>query len=82
MKRIWRAKSAGKEVYAWPADRTLAITRVIEQGVNGVITADPAFARQVAEAHNRLPLADRLLLWLAGRLNPNCLRHAEPGSTD
>lgn len=82
MKRVWRAKSAGKEVYAWPADRTLAITRVIEQGVNGIITADPSFARHVAEAHNHLPLADRLLLWLAGRLNLNSLRLAEPGSTD
>ncbi len=79
MKRIWRAKSAGKEVYAWPADQALAITRAIEQGVNGVITADPSLARQVAEAHNRLPLADRLLLWLAGRLNPHSLRLAEPG---
>ncbi|MCF1710883.1 hypothetical protein L0V05_18905 [Tabrizicola sp. J26] len=78
MKRIWRAKSAGKEIYAWPADRPLIITRVIEQGVNGVVTADPALASQIAEAHGGLPLTDRLLLWLAGRLNPASLRLAEP----
>ncbi|MEX0284542.1 MAG: glycerophosphodiester phosphodiesterase family protein [Paracoccaceae bacterium] len=61
---IQRSEAAGKDVYAWTVNDPLTMSRMISMGVNGLITDDPALARQVIAERNALPTVARLALWL------------------
>lgn len=62
-----RAQAAGKKVYVWTVDDPRAMSRMISMGVDGLITNEPALARQVMAERATLSLTERLLLWVSDR---------------
>jgi len=62
-----RAHAAGKRVHVWTVDDPRAMSRFISMGVDGLITNDPALARQVIAQRTELSLLERLVLWLSDR---------------
>lgn len=60
---IKRCKAEGKKLYAWTVDEPVTMSRMISMGVDGLITNQPALARQVMERRNALSVPERLLLW-------------------
>jgi glycerophosphoryl diester phosphodiesterase len=64
---IRRAHKKGKKIYVWTVDDALTMSRMISMGVDGLITNEPALARRVMEARNRLATYERLALWLTDR---------------
>ena len=62
---IKRSKAAGKKLYVWTVDEPVTMSRMISMGVDGLITNQPALARQVMERRNALSVPERLLLWVA-----------------
>lgn len=64
---IRRAHSQGKQIYVWTVDDPITMSRMISMGVDGLITNEPALARQVMEARNQLTTYERLALWLTDR---------------
>ncbi|MXN66551.1 glycerophosphodiester phosphodiesterase [Stappia sp. GBMRC 2046] len=64
---IRRAHDAGKQVYVWTVDDPVTMSRMISMGVDGLITNEPALARQVMETRNGLTAYQRLALWLSDR---------------
>jgi glycerophosphoryl diester phosphodiesterase len=64
---IRRAHQQEKQVYVWTVDDPLTMSRMISMGVDGLITNEPALARQVMEAVNELTTYERLALWLTDR---------------
>jgi glycerophosphoryl diester phosphodiesterase len=62
---IRRCKAEGKKLYAWTVDEPVTMSRMISMGVDGLITNQPALARQVMERRNALSVPERLLLWVA-----------------
>jgi glycerophosphoryl diester phosphodiesterase len=62
---VKRSKAAGKKVYVWTVDEPVTMSRMISMGVDGLITNQPALARQVIERRNALSVRERLLLWVA-----------------
>lgn len=67
---IRRTHEQGKKLYVWTVDDPLTMVRMISMGVDGLITNEPAKARQVMEARNQLSTFERLLLWLSDRFRP------------
>jgi glycerophosphoryl diester phosphodiesterase len=67
---IRQAHERGRKIYVWTVNDPLTMTRMISMGVDGLITDDPALARQVMEARNALSAPERLLLWLSDRFRP------------
>ena len=65
---IRRAQAQGKKVYVWTVDDPALMSRMISLGVDGLITNDPALARQVMEARSALSGPERLILAITGRL--------------
>ncbi len=59
---ISRADAAGKDVYVWTVNDAAGMSRMISLGVDGLITDEPALAREVIEYRSSLPTAGRLLL--------------------
>ena len=66
-KLIRAAHAAGKDVYVWTVDDPLTMSRLISQGVDGLITDEPAVAREVLADRAKLGTPERLLLWLVDR---------------
>jgi len=62
------ARAAGKEVYVWTVNDPLSMSRMASLGVSGLITDEPALARQVLEQRAELGAAERLVLALGNRL--------------
>ena len=67
---IRSAHAAGKDVYAWTVNDPLTMSRLISQGIDGLITDEPALARKVLADRAELSTPERLLLWLAGPVRP------------
>ena len=61
---IRSAHAAGKDVYAWTVDDPVTMSRMISQGLDGLITDEPAVARKVLDDRAELSTPERLLLWL------------------
>lgn len=61
---IRRAEAAGKDVYVWTVNDAAMMSRMISLGVSGLITDEPALAREVIAYHQTLSTAERFLLRL------------------
>jgi glycerophosphoryl diester phosphodiesterase len=59
---IRRAHAAGKQVFVWTINDALSLSKWMSAGVDGVITDEPALARQVLQERDELSAAERLLL--------------------
>ena len=79
---VRRAQEAGKQVFVWTVNDAVTMHRMISLGVNGIITDEPAMAREVIEARAELGAVERLLLHTAvlfGRpVPPGLYRDASP----
>jgi glycerophosphoryl diester phosphodiesterase len=62
---IRRAHEAGKQVFVWTINDPVSISRMISLGVDGLITDEPAMARQVMEERAKLSSLERLLIQTA-----------------
>lgn len=62
---IDRARDAGRDVYVWTVNDPLTMSQMISRGAAGLITDEPAMARQVIEARAEMTLAERLMLEVA-----------------
>jgi len=62
---VKRSAAKGKKLYVWTVDEPVTMSRMISMGVDGLITNQPALARQVMAQRNALSLPERLLLWVA-----------------
>ncbi len=63
------ARAAGREVHAWTIDDPDVMCGLVDRGVNGVITNDPAMALSVRASRQRLPTWQRIVLSLQTRLS-------------
>jgi glycerophosphoryl diester phosphodiesterase len=61
---VRRAHAAGKEVHVWTVNRPEVMLRMIERGVDNIITDDPALAMRVLCQLRALDPAERLALRL------------------
>jgi len=59
---IRRAHSAGKRVFVWTINDPLSMTHWMSMGVDGVITDEPAMARDILRQRESLSPAQRLML--------------------
>lgn len=62
------ARAAGKEVYAWTVNDPLAMSHMASLGVAGLITDEPALAREILQQRAALGAVERLVLALGDRL--------------
>lgn len=62
------AQDVGKEVYVWTVNDALSMSGMLSYGVDGLITDEPALARQVLADRKTLSGVERLVLGLAGRI--------------
>lgn len=65
---VSNAKAAGKDIYVWTVNEPLEMSSMISMGVDGIITDEPAIAKQVLAERASMSSAQRLLLLLAERL--------------
>lgn len=61
-------QDAGKDLYVWTVNDPLDMSKMISMGVNGLITDEPALARQVLEFRAGLSTPERLVLWMSEEL--------------
>ena len=59
---VRRARDAGKPVYAWTVNDPVTMSRMLSLGVDGVITDEPAMAREVLAERAAMSSAERLLV--------------------
>ncbi len=59
---IRRAHKAGKRVFVWTINDGLSLSRWVSMGVDGVITDEPALARNILAQRAQLSSAERLML--------------------
>ncbi len=59
---------AGKDLYVWTVNDPLEMSQMISMGVDGLITDEPALARQVLEVRAGLNTPERLILWMVQEL--------------
>jgi glycerophosphoryl diester phosphodiesterase len=62
---VRRAHARGKQVYVWTINDPVQMFRMLNLGVDGLITDKPAVARWVIERRSRMSAAERLLVGLA-----------------
>jgi glycerophosphoryl diester phosphodiesterase len=59
---VRRAHQAGTQVFAWTVNDPVSMSQMISRGVDGIITDEPAMARQVLAERAELTTTERLLL--------------------
>jgi glycerophosphoryl diester phosphodiesterase len=62
---VHRAHARGKKVYVWTVNDPVQMFRMLNLGIDGLITDKPAVARWVIERRARMSAAERLLVGLA-----------------
>jgi len=77
---IKRAHKRGMKVYVWTINDPVQISVMMSRGVDGIITDEPALARQVMELRKHLSPFGRLVVWIAGETG--LLHGAERVSTE
>jgi glycerophosphoryl diester phosphodiesterase len=65
---VRRAHAKGKQVYVWTVNDPVRMFQMLNLGVDGLITDEPALARAVIARHASLGSIERLLVGLAFRL--------------
>jgi glycerophosphoryl diester phosphodiesterase len=79
---IRRARKAGRDVYVWTVNDPLSMSRMISRGAAGLITDEPALAREVLSERAKLSTPERLLLLAADlfdlQMNTKTYRDASP----
>jgi glycerophosphoryl diester phosphodiesterase len=79
---IRHARAAGRDVYVWTVNDPLAMSRMISRGAAGLITDEPAMAREVLAHRVGLSTPQRLMLSAADLfgldLNRKTYRDNEP----
>jgi glycerophosphoryl diester phosphodiesterase len=76
-----RARRAGKPVFVWTVNTPVDVSRMASLGVSGIITDEPAMARQVLEDRAEMTVGERLLIHTAvlfGRDPPKRYRDDSP----
>ncbi|WP_298912300.1 glycerophosphodiester phosphodiesterase [uncultured Roseobacter sp.] len=61
------ARNQGKKLYVWTVNEPLTMSALMSMGVDGIITDEPALARQVMEARSDLTTSERLFILFADR---------------
>ncbi|MGI9245974.1 MAG: glycerophosphodiester phosphodiesterase [Steroidobacteraceae bacterium] len=61
---VQRARAAGKQVHVWTVNTPEAMMRMIERGVDNMITDDPATAVRLVRERNALSTGEKLALGL------------------
>ncbi|MCU0789452.1 MAG: glycerophosphoryl diester phosphodiesterase membrane domain-containing protein [Nitratireductor sp.] len=59
---IGHVRSRGKDVYVWTVDDPVTMSRMISRGATGLITNDPALAREVIAERADMSLLERAML--------------------
>ena len=54
------------KVYVWTINDPVQMSVMMSRGVDGIITDEPALARQVMELRKQLSPFGRLVVWIAG----------------
>lgn len=62
---VRQTDAAEKDLYVWTINDPLTMSSMISRGVDGLITDEPALARQVLAFRAELSTPQRLFLWLA-----------------
>jgi len=62
---VRRAHRSGRKVFVWTVNDPVTMSRVLSLGVDGVITDEPAMARQVVADRAEMSTAERLLVHAA-----------------
>lgn len=62
---IRRIQSSGKQVFVWTVNDQASMARMMALGVDGIITNEPALAREVLNTNKTLTPVERLLLHTA-----------------
>jgi glycerophosphoryl diester phosphodiesterase len=79
---IRHARNAGRDVYVWTVNDPLTMSRMISRGAAGLITDEPALARNVLSQRATLSTPERLFLHLADlfdlQLNTKAYRDGSP----
>jgi len=79
---IRRAQNAGKRVLVWTVNDALSMSRWMSLGVDGVITDEPALAREVLRERGEMSSVERLLvsasLFLGKPVEPGQYRDNSP----
>jgi len=63
---VQRAHKQGMKVYAWTINDPVQMSVMMSRGIDGIITDNPALARQVLELRKQLSPFGRLVVWIAG----------------
>jgi glycerophosphoryl diester phosphodiesterase len=63
---IHRAHKQGMKVYVWTINDPVQMSVMMSRGIDGIITDEPALARQVMELRKQLSPFGRLVVWIAG----------------
>lgn len=59
---------AGKDLYVWTVNDPLEMSKMMSMGVDGLITDEPALAREVIRIRAGLSTPERLVLWMSEEL--------------
>jgi glycerophosphoryl diester phosphodiesterase len=63
---IRRAHKRGMMVFVWTVNDPVQMSVMLSRGVDGLITDEPALAREVIEVRDELTSVGRLIVWIAG----------------
>lgn len=64
--QIRRAHSRGMEVYVWTINDPMQMSVMLSRGADGIITDEPAVARQMLALREQLSPLGHLVVWIAG----------------
>ena len=65
---IERAHGTGKDIYVWTVNDPLQMSQVISEGVDGIITDEPALVHKVLAARAEMNAVQRMALWVSSEL--------------
>lgn len=61
-----RAHKQGMKIYVWTVNDPVQMSVMMSRGVDGIITDEPALARQVIKLRRQLSPFGRMVVWIAG----------------
>lgn len=65
---INRSHTAGKQVFVWTIDDAATMSRLMNRGIDGILTNSPKVAREVLKQRSKMSSSERLLTELAALL--------------